>query len=580
MRKFRFVLKPRHKRLLKLIERQKVRLILAMILTVVFGLTSGAIGFLVKPILDDIFLSKDRVMLTLIFSAVIGVYILRGLSNFGNAYLMNYVGQDIIRRIRIELFDSVIEQSLSFFHRERTGSMMSIITNDVRVLRVMVTSAVTSFFKDLFSVVCLVVVIFYRDWLMAIIVIGIFSCAVYPIQTIGRKVRKARKECQQCIADFNCYLHETFQGNKIVKAFGMETSKNEAFFESTDRLFNFEMKVVKAKAIASPIMEVLGGIGIGLVIFYGGYRVVNGDSTPGNFFSFMTSAMLLYDPVKRLSNLNADVQTGLAAADRIYDIAERKPDIEDPEKPVQLSAGPRSVVFEDVSFSYGEETILRNIDISVEPGEIVALVGTSGAGKTSLINLIPRFYDVREGAVKIDGIDVRTISLSDLRSQIGIVTQEPILFNDSVRNNISYGNPNATFEQVEQAAKAAYAYDFITGFPQGFDTDIGELGGRLSGGEKQRICIARAFLKNAPILILDEATAALDPEAETMVKKALENLVEGRTTFIVAHRLSTIAFADKILVLKGRRIVEEGTHDELMGRKKHYYRLVQTQLNK
>jgi subfamily B ATP-binding cassette protein MsbA len=380
------------------------------------------------------------------------------------------------------------------------------------------------------------------------------------------------------MGDLNAFLHETFAGNKIVKAFGMEPFEKQSFYKKNQKVFRFEVKSIRARALTSPVMEIFGGIGVALVIWYGGYGVINGTSTPGTFFSFMTAVMLLYPPVKKLSKLNNTVQQGLAAADRIFDILETESDIQEPAEPIALPRQTHRIAFENVSFAYnGDLPVLQNINLTVSPGEILALVGASGGGKTTLVNLIARFHDVTAGAVKIDGIDIRDISITNLRREIAIVTQEPILFNNTIRANIAYGNPEASDGEIEAAADAAYILNFIKSLPDGFDTNIGELGSRLSGGEKQRMCIARALLKDAPILILDEATASLDTESERLVQKALENLMKGRTSFVIAHRLSTVDYAHRIIVLGGGKIIEEGAHSELLARKGEYYNLYRMQ---
>jgi subfamily B ATP-binding cassette protein MsbA len=353
----------------------------------------------------------------------------------------------------------------------------------------------------------------------------------------------------------------------------------ERFFKKTLKLFRFELKGVRFKALASPVMEFLGGLGIAIVIWFGGYQVISGTSTAGTFFSFMAAVIMLYAPLKKLSKLNNIIQQGLAGADRVFDILEAESDIQEISNPVKFKRGSHHVIFKNVYFKYDDVMVLKDINLDVRPGEILAFVGMSGGGKTSIVNLIPRFYDVSKGVILIDDIDIRDASISSLRNQIAIVTQDPILFNDTVRNNIAYGNQNASDEGIENAARAAYAYEFIQKFPDGFDTNIGELGGRLSGGEKQRICIARALLKDAPILILDEATSSLDAESETLVQKALENLMKGRTTFIIAHRLSTVGYADRIAVIVDGGIVEEGKHEELISRKGEYFKLYQMQLS-
>jgi subfamily B ATP-binding cassette protein MsbA len=456
---------------------------------------------------------------------------------------------------------------------------MSRVTNDVNIIKNMVSSAVTGSLRDFFAVIGLTFVIFYRDWKMALIAIVILPLAFFPIVVLGRKLRRVTTHTQEAMGDLTSTLHETFAGNKIIKAFGMESYEKERFFRKTLKLFKLELKGVRFKALASPVMEFLGGLGIAIVIWYGGYKVISGTSTAGTFFSFMAAVMMLYSPVKRLSKLNNIIQQGLAGSDRVFDILETESDIQELPNPAVFQHGPHRVVFENVYFKYDDVTALKNINLDVRPGEILAFVGMSGGGKTSLVNLIPRFYDVSKGSILIDDIDIRDASISSLRDQIAIVTQEPILFNDTALNNIAYGNQNASDKDIENAARAAYAYEFIQNFPDGFGTNIGELGGRLSGGEKQRICIARALLKDAPILILDEATSSLDAESETLVQKALENLMKGRTTFVIAHRLSTVAYADRIAVIVDGRIVEEGKHEELMARRGEYFKLYQMQFS-
>jgi len=545
----------------------------------VIALATSATAFLVKPALDDIFLNKDSRMLTLIPVVIIIIYLLRGIGMYGHAYLMNYVGESVIKRLRDSLYDHIQDLPISFFHKEKTGALMSRITNDVGVIKGMVSTAVTGALKDTFTIVGLTIVIFYRDWKMALFAFIVLPIAFIPVVKFGRRVRKISTGCQEMIADLSSFLHETFAGNKIVKTFGMEPYEKKRFHEKTLHLFKLEMKAVIAKSLSSPIMEFLGGLGIAFIIWYGGSKVISGTSTPGTFFSFMAAVLMLYDPVKKLSGLNNAIQQGLAASDRVFDIIDRKSEIAENDNPITIQSNPHHVVFDNVFFKYNQEMVLKNIRLDIKAGEILALVGMSGGGKTSLVNLIPRFYDVTKGTIFVDGIDIRKASISSLRKQIAIVTQEPILFNNTIKDNIAYGNQKATGEEIERAAKAAYAYNFIQGFPDKFDTKIGELGSRLSGGEKQRICIARALLKNAPILILDEATSSLDTESEILVQKALENLMKGRTTFVIAHRLSTIGYANRIVVIINGLIVEEGKHEELLALKGEYCKLYQSQFN-
>ncbi len=566
-----------YRRILRLVKLQWLRLVVAMLCMMLVASLTAATAYLVKPVLDEIFFKKDLRMLKLLPLAIIVLYMLRGACYFGQAYLMNYVGHSIIKRLRDELYAHIQMLPLSFFHKHETGVLMARIINDVNIVKGMVSNAVTGILKDSFTIIGLLCVLFYRDWKLALIAITVFPLAVIPIVNFGRRTRRFSTRCQEAIADMSSLLHETFTGTRIVKAFGMEDYESRRFLEKTVRLFKYEMKAVWVKAMSSPVMELLGGIGAAFIIWYGGYKVITGTSTPGTFFSFMTALIMLYTPVKKLSPLNNIIQEGLAAAVRIYDIIDTGSDIIERKDAVVLNPRYHSVVFRNMYFKYEDQMVLRNISLEVKSGEVIALVGMSGGGKTSLVNLIPRFYDVTEGAILIDGHDIRDLTIASLRSQIGIVTQDPILFNDTIRNNIAYGRLDASESDVIAAAKAAYAYDFIQGFRDKFDTIVGEMGARLSGGEKQRICIARALLKNAPILILDEATSSLDTESELAVQRALENLMKDRTTFVIAHRLSTIRHADRIIVIVNGKIVEEGKHEELLALHGEYCKLHEMQ---
>jgi len=573
------ILNDRHRRLLALVKENLFRLFFAMVCSLVIAASTAVSAYLIKPAIDEIFFKKDATMLFIIPIAVIFVYLLRGLGMYGQEYLMNYVGGSIIKRLRDSLYHHIQDLSLSFFQEEKTGTLMSRITYDVNIVKTMVSTAVTGALRDCFTIVGLTFVIFYQDWKMALFAFIIFPLAFFPVVEFGRRVRRVSTGVQEAMADLSSFLHETIAGNKIVKAFGMESYEKGRFFDRTNKLFKLEMRSVIAKSLSSPIMEFLGGLGIAFVIWYGGSKVIEGTSTAGTFFSFMAAVIMLYDPVKKLAQLNNAVQQGLAASDRIFDIIDRESDIKEDPEPIVIKRGHHQVTFRNVFFQYDELMVLKNINLEVKSGEILALVGMSGGGKTSLVNLIPRFYDVSNGSILIDDTDIRKASIKSLRDQIAIVTQDPILFNDTIRNNIAYGNPDASEEDIEQVAKAAYAYNFIQSFPVKFETTIGELGGRLSGGEKQRICIARALLKDAPILILDEATSSLDAESEMLVQKALENLMKGRTTFVIAHRLSTVAYAHRIIVIVDGQIVEEGKHEDLMALQGEYYKLYQMQFS-
>ncbi len=562
-----------YQRILELVKLQWPRLLVAMLCMMLVAFLTAATAYLVKPVLDEIFFKKDMRMLKLLPFAIIILYAVKGACYFGQNYLMNYVGHSIIMRLRDKLYVHIQMLPLSFFHKTKTGILMARIINDVNIVKGMVSNAITGVLKDSFTIIGLLFVIFYRDWKLALIAIAIFPLAVIPIVNFGRRLRRLSTRCQEAIADMSFLLHETFTSNRIVKAFGMESYENRRFFERTSRLFTNEMKAVGVRSISSPVMELLGGIGITLIIWYGGYKVVTGTSTPGTFFSFMAALIMLYEPVKKMSGLNNTIQEGLAAAVRIYDILDTASDIVEREDAIELKSNAHSVVFQNISFKYEDQMVLKNINLEVKKGEVLALVGMSGGGKTTLVNLIPRFYDVTEGSILMEGYDIRDVTIASLRSQIGIVTQDPILFNDTIRNNIAYGNTDAKESDIVAAAKAAYAYDFIQRFPEKFDTVAGERGIRLSGGEKQRVCIARALLKNAPILILDEATSSLDSESELAVQRALENLMKGRTTFVIAHRLSTVRHANRIIVIVDGKIVEEGKHEELLALEGEYHKL-------
>jgi len=570
-------LTPRHKELLILIKDSWGKLLVSALCSAVVAGMTAATAYLVKPAVEKIFEQKNPQMLLIIPMAVLAVFFVKGLAAYGSDYLLDLMGQTVIRRLRNRLYNHMQDLPMAFFQREKTGDLMSRITNDVGIISTMFTSAITGSIRDCFTLFGLISVTFYLIPKLAIYAFIVLPIAAVPIFQFGRKVRRVRTGAQEAVAAMNAFLHETLAGTKIVKAFGREAHEKNRFREKSHKIFSLEMKEAKVKALSSPLMEFLGGLGIAFIIWYGGKHVIAGTYTFGTFMSFLTAVGFMYEPLKKLSKLNNAVQRGLAAVDRIFDILERRSDIVEAAAPVVVQPGPHRITFENVSFRYDRQLVLHNINLKVDAGEIVALVGMSGGGKTSLVNLIPRFYDVTAGAILIDDLDIRNASIASLRNQIAVVTQEPILFNDTARNNIAYGRPGATEQEIIRAAEAAYAHDFIQGFPEGFNTSLGELGGRLSGGQKQRICIARALLKNAPVLILDEATSSLDSESETLVQKALENLMQGRTTFVIAHRLSTIGYAHRIIVIVDGRIVEEGRHEELLALHGEYHKLYQMQ---
>ncbi len=567
-----------YKRLLQYVRPYWGRLFIAMSCMGILSGATVALTYLTKPMLDDVFINKDLFMLKLIPLAIIGVGIIKGAAEYTQAYLMAYVGLSVIRNLRDEIYYHLQNLSVAFFTKTPTGVLISRITNDVNLIQRTVSDTITSVIKDIFTIFGLTIYVFYTDWRLATISFFIFPWALIPIHKFGRRVRSFATRSQEKMADISSHLHETITGQRIIKAFGMEQYENERFSQENSKHFRYFLKRMKARAMSSPIMETFGIVVLSLFILYGGFRVIHGQMTPGEFFSCMVAISMLYQPVKSLNKANLAIQEGLAGAGRIFAILDTKPEIVDHPEAIELSAIKSGIEFKNVFFKYEKDWVLKDINLNAKVGDIVALVGPSGAGKTTLINLIPRFYDVTKGQILIDGKDIRKITLRSLRANIGLVTQHTILFNDTIRYNISYGNPEKTEAEIIAAAKAANAHKFIQKLPQGYDTVIGEQGVKISGGEKQRLTIARAILKDAPILILDEATSSLDSESEIEVQKALENLMQNRTTFVIAHRLSTIKKANKIIVLSQGEIVGEGRHEELLKENLIYKKLYETQI--
>jgi len=552
-----------YRRLLAFLKPYRKRLIIAMICMIIVSGCNALIAFAVKPVMDNIFfVTKSTKMLLLIPIGVVVLFSVKGFFSFLQDYFMGYIGQRIVTNIRNLVFASLQKQPLSFFDKTPTGQNISRIVNDVTLVQNTVSDSVTALLIDVFSIVGYIFVAFYRDWKLATISFIVLPFAIYPIVSFGKKLRKVGLNTQKAIARLTSFLHETITGQRIVKAFSMETYENKRFEGENEGIFHIMMKRTKLRAMSSPIMEIIGGIAIALVIWYGGNEVIAGRSTPGTFFSFTTALLLLYEPIKKLNKENHNIQQGLAAGERVFEIIDRKPEIEDKSGAVELEKVEGVIEFKNVFFKYDEKMILKNINLRIEKNEVIAFVGESGVGKTTLANLIPRFYDISEGQLEIDGMDVRNATLTSLRKNIALVTQDVILFNDSIRNNIAYGvTPDQ--KKLEHAATMAFAHEFIIKFAKGYDTIVGEKGARLSGGQKQRIAIARALYKDSPVLILDEATSSLDAVSEIEVQRALENLMKGRTTIIIAHRLSTIVNANRIIVFEKGMIVQEGTHNSL-----------------
>ena len=589
-----------YRRLLKLVKPYWSKLGLAMICMVGLAGLTAAQAFFLKPVINGVFerkdvlppyvkdfiiklhlgdllLKKDMEMLNILPFFLICLFLVKGIFNYGQAYLMNFVGLRIIADIREKLYNHLQTLSFSYFTKTPTGILISRILNDVNLIQGAVSTTISGLFKDIITIMFLIGVAFYQSWKLAIIAFIIFPLGVIPIKELGKRMRKFARKGQQRYGLLTTFLHETITGNRIVKAFTMEEYEKRRFAEENERLFKTFLKRIRVRALTAPIMESLGGVAAAVIIWVGGYMVTRGELTLGGFVSFIVAIFMLYPNIRELSKVNLEIQEGLAGAGRIFELLDTAAEITDKEGAVRLPPISQEIDFQKVTFKYEEEVVLKDISLHVKVGEIIALVGMSGAGKTSLVNLLPRFYDVEKGQIRIDGYDIREVTLKSLREQIGLVTQQTILFNDTVRNNISYGNLKSTEQEILEAAKAANAHDFIQRLPQGYGTIIGEQGVKLSGGERQRLSIARALLKNAPILILDEATSSLDSDSETEVQRALEELMKGRTVFVIAHRLSTIRNAHRIVVFSEGQIVEEGTHEELISLQGEYRRLYELQ---
>lgn len=567
------------KRLLRAHVRPQLgRIIAALLCMAVVAATTAAFTQLMKPIINDVFVDRREEMLLPIAIAALVVFLAKGLATYGQTVLMAFVGHRVVAELQAALYAALLHADLAYFNTTSPGNLVSRFISDLNRLRSAVSDTLTGLGKDSLTAMALVGVMFYEDWLLALVAFFAFPTAILPIVQIGRRLRRVAGSTQAEVGRLTVWLDETFQGIRHIKANGMEDHEAARTGAVIEDVFQLNYKAARTRGLIHPIMEVLGGLAIVAVILYGGHQVITGTKDAGSFFAFITALLLAYEPVKRLAKLNANLQEGLAAAQRVFQIMDLEPTIRDSAtaKPLALQGG--KVTFENVTFGYGDEqSALEGVSLEVPAGKTAALVGPSGAGKSTVLNLIPRFYDVQSGKISIDGQDLRDVSLASLRGAIALVSQESLLFDDSLRANISYGRPNATDDEVATAAQLAAAADFIAALPRGYESQVGPRGGNLSGGQRQRIAIARAILKDAPILLLDEATSALDSDSERQVQAALAQLKAGRTTLVIAHRLSTVMDADIIFVVEKGRIVDQGSHGELLARGGTYQRLYSAQ---
>ena len=554
-------------RLIRYARPHRARLFAALVAMLAYGAASVALAYLIKPIFDSVLPNRGR--LGPVALAIVIIHVTKGLGSFFSEYLMTDIGQRVVRDVRDELFAHILGQSAGFFARRTTGQLLSRITNDVSQVQRAVSETIGDLLRETLALVGYAGLMVYYDARLALVVMTGTPVIVYPLVRLGQRVRQTTRRSQEELEHLSHVATEAFSGQRIVKAFGAEAKEASRFRETSHRVYRINMKVTGALSALPPIMELLGGLGIAAALWYGSSQIGRGRLTTGEFTSFIAAMFLTYGPAKKLSRVNANLQQAVAASERIFEMLDTHTEVRERPDAGPLAPLRESIEYRHVTFHYDDgdrRPILDDVSFTVGAGQMVAIVGLSGAGKTTLVNLLPRFYDVTGGAILVDGVDVRDVTLRSLRGQVGMVTQETVLFDDTVAANIAYGNPSARQEEIEAAARAAHAHDFVKAMPEGYRTRVGERGQRLSGGQRQRLAIARAILKNSPMLVLDEATSSLDAESEQLVQDALANLLMNRTAFVIAHRLSTVRRADAIVVLEQGQVREIGRHDELLAR--------------
>ena len=564
-------------RILSYIKPYMHRLLFAMVCTIMAAAGNLYIPWIIKDMIDEVLADKNGTMLNWIAASIIAIFIVRGLFWYGQNYLMSYVGQSVIIDIRAAVFKKLQRLSVSFYDKNKTGTIMSYVTNDVNALQSAMVENTIEMITEGFILIGSVVAMIYLDWRLTLFTVCTFPVVLWFMEFFGKKIRKTGGRIQECTADITSVLQESVASARVIKSFVREDYEVDRFDVENKANFRANMKNAQLMATLTPVVELVAAIGVTMIIWYGGNNVINGTITAGSLVAFLTYAVNISNPIKRLTSVIGNIQKAVAAAQRVFMIIDMPEEIAESRDAKQLPEVSGKVEFQNVSFAYNDKgNVITDLSFSVKPGEVIAIVGPSGAGKSTIANLLPRFYDVNKGDIKIDGHSVREVTLDSLREQVGIVPQETMLFNGSVYNNILYGRLDATKEEIEAAAKAANAHDFIMQLTDGYETKLGDRGVNLSGGQRQRISIARAILKNPRILILDEATSALDTESERVVQEALDRLMVGRTSFVIAHRLSTVKNADKILVLEKGNLGESGTLDELLaldGLYAHLYKI-------